>query len=113
MPSQPRRVTFGITILVVVGLVTLSPVLYVLIESFDVASVGQPFKFGLDGWREILGNAKTWDSVVYSFILALRVPIATVIAFAIAWLLIRVDLPGRRLIEMTLWFGYFLPSVPM
>ena len=103
----------GLAVLILVGLFTLSPVLYVLVESFDIASVGQSFKFGLAGWNEILGNTKTWDSVVYSFVLALRVPVAVIIAFAISWLLIRVDLPGRRLIEMTLWFGFFLPSVPM
>ena len=103
----------GLMVLAVVGLFTLAPVLYVVIESFDVATLGKPFTFGLDGWRELLGNSKTWDSIVYSFILVLRVPIAIVIAFAISWLLIRVDLPGRRLIEMILWFGFFLPSVPM
>ena len=109
----PRRVTLGVTVLLLVGLFTLAPVLYVVVESFDVATLGKPFTFGLDGWREILGNAKTWSSIVYSFILVLRVPVAIVIAFAISWLLIRVDLPGRRLIEMILWFGFFLPSVPM
>ena len=103
----------GLMVLAVVGLFTLAPVLYVVIESFDVATLGKPFTFGLDGWRELLGNSKTWDSIVYSFILVLRVPIAIVIAFAISWLLIRVDLTGRRLIEMILWFGFFLPSVPM
>ena len=109
----PRRVMLGVAVLALVGLFTLAPVLYVLVESFDVATLGKPFTFGLDGWQEILGNAKTWDSIVYSFILVLRVPIAIVIAFVISWLLIRVDLPGRRLIEMILWFGFFLPSVPM
>jgi iron(III) transport system permease protein len=108
-----RRVLLGLAVLGPVALVTCAPVLYVLIESFDVSALGEPFRFGLDGWREIAGSAKTWESIVTSFVLALRVPIAIVVAFVISWLLIRVDLPGRRAIEMILWFGFFLPSVPM
>ena len=38
---------------------------------------------------------------------------AVVVAFGIAWLLIRLEVPGRRFIEMSLWFGFVLPSVPM
>ncbi len=107
------RVLKGAVLLLVVGAVTLAPVFYVLLSSFDVAPIGAPFKFGLSGWRDALLSRNSWSSILYSFVLAVRVPIAIVLAFVIGWLLVRVRIPGRRFIELTLWFGFFLPAVPM
>jgi iron(III) transport system permease protein len=103
----------GLAFLVVIGTITLAPVLYVVAESFDVAPLGAPFRFGLDGWSDLASSPRTASAIVYSFILALRVPIAIAAALVISWLLIRVEVPGRRFIELTLLFGFFLPSVPM
>ena len=104
---------FGAMFVLFIGLLTVVPILYVLVSSFDVANVGLPFKFGLDGWREIFSNSKTWSSVVYSFILAVRVPIATIVGFAIAWLLVRAAIPGSRLLELAFWFTFLLPALPL
>jgi iron(III) transport system permease protein len=103
----------GLAFLAVIATITLAPVLYVAIESFDVAPLGAPFRFGLDGWSDMFSSPRTASAIVYSFILAARVPIAVAIALVIAWLLVRIDVPCKRLIELTLLFGFFLPSVPM
>jgi iron(III) transport system permease protein len=108
-----RRVIWGVLLLIVVGIVAFLPVLYVLVASLNLALPHQPYQFGLDGWIEVYSNRKTWGSVLVTFILAARVPIAVVIAFVLCWLLVRVEIPGRRFIEMTLWFGFFLPGIPM
>ena len=103
----------GAALLIAVAFFTLSPVVYVFVESFDMAAIGAPFQFGLDGWRDVFSSPRTGRSILYSFILAARVPIALVVAFAMSWLLVRIDVPFRRFIEMSLLFGFFLPSVPM
>ena len=108
-----RRVVWGVLLLIAVGIVAFLPVLYVLVSSFNVAPPHLPYQFSLDGWTEVYSNRKTWGSVLVTFILAARVPIAIVIAFVLCWLLVRVEIPGRRFIEMTLWFGFFLPGIPM
>lgn len=108
-----QRIVSSALLLIAVGTVTVAPVLYVLVASFDVANIGEPYRFGTAGWREVFANPRTMDSIGYSFLLSARVPVAVAIAFVIAWLLVRVEIPGRRFIEMTLWFGFFLPSVPM
>jgi len=108
-----RRGLLSGLFLVAVGAVTLGPVAYVLIESFDIAPTGAAYQFGLDGWREVFASQRTWMSMVYTFILAVRVPIATVVAFAIAWLLVRVEIPGHRVLELAFWFGFLLPVFPM
>ncbi|HVU12957.1 MAG TPA: ABC transporter permease subunit, partial [Phototrophicaceae bacterium] len=96
-----------------IALVTVVPVLYVVVSSFDVAPMGAAYKFGLDAWRDVFVSQRTWMSIYYTFILAVRVPIATVLAFLIAWLLVRVEIPGHRFIELAFWFGFLLPSFPM
>ncbi|HLE57441.1 MAG TPA: ABC transporter permease subunit, partial [Rhodothermia bacterium] len=88
-------------------------IIYVLISSFDVAEVGAPYRFGTESWREIFTNEKTWSSVLYSFGLAVRVPLATCVGFAIAWLLVRVSIPGSRVFELAFWFTFLLPSLPL
>lgn len=119
LANPPRK--FGVArhqlaptaLLLLVSLLTLGPVFYVLIASFDVSEIGEAYRFGWTGWEEFTSNPRTLRSVVYSFLLSIRVPIAVVVAFGIAWLLIRLEIPGRRFIEMSLWFGFVLPSVPM
>jgi iron(III) transport system permease protein len=108
-----RDRAFGVLVIVVIGAVTFAPVLFVLIDSFNVSGTGEPFRFGLKGWAEIFASSKTGSSIGYSFLLSIRIPIGIAIAFVIAWLLVRVEIPGHRFIEHALWFGFFLPLLPM
>ncbi len=108
-----RNALLGVSVILLVSLLTLGPVFYLVVASFDVSEIGSPFKFGLNGWEEVFASTKTLRAIGYSFLLSIRVPIAVVVAFGIAWLLIRLEVPGRRFIEMSLWFGFVLPSVPM
>ncbi len=114
---RPRLVgegrLLGVLLLLAVGCFTLAPVGYVLFSSFDVANIGEPYRFGVTGWQEVFSSPKTLSSIGYSFLLSIRIPIALAIAFVIAWLLIRVQIPGRRFIEHALWFGFFLPTIPL
>lgn len=103
----------GVLLMCILGVLTVAPVVYVLISSFNAAAHSEPFRFGLDNWREVFASAKTLVAIGYSFLLSIRIPIAIVIAFLIAWLLVRVQIPGSRLIEHTLWFGFFLPPLPL
>jgi iron(III) transport system permease protein len=108
-----HRTPGGLIITLAIAAVTLAPVLYVFAASFDASGIGEPYRFGLSGWEEMFSNAKTANAIAYSFILSARVPIAICFAIVIAWLLIRVDIPGGKFIEFALWFGFFLPTVPM
>lgn len=103
----------GALLLAGVACVTLVPVAYVLVSSFDVSRIGEPYRFGLEGWREVFSSPTTLSSIGYSFLLSIRIPIAIAVAFIVAWLLVRVQIPGRRFIEYALWFAFFLPSVPL
>ena len=99
--------------MVLIAALTSAPVLYVIASSFDVSAPETQFRYGLDGWRDIFASPRTLSAIGYSFLLVIRVPIAIVIAFAVAWLLARARLPGHRFIELTFWFGFVLPVFPM
>src|SRR5262249_11949922 len=82
-----------------VALVTLAPVLVVVFGALES-----------NVWREtFIESAANRSALGYSFLLALRAPIAALIGFLIAWLLIRIDLPGGRFIEFAMWVTFFIP----
>ncbi|HLH24279.1 MAG TPA: iron ABC transporter permease [Chloroflexota bacterium] len=104
----------GVALVLAVAAVTVLPIAFVVVNSFNVARPGQAWTPGLDGWRDALfGSPRTIAAIGYSAVLALRAPIAVAAAFFIAWLLIRVQVPGHRFIEVALWAAFFLPPLPM
>jgi iron(III) transport system permease protein len=102
--SLPRlQLALGMLTLALVALGTLAPVLVVVFGALDG-----------DVWRQTLVESATNRSAIgYSFLLALRAPVAALIGFLIAWLLIRIQLLGGRLIEFALWVTFFIPLLPV
>lgn len=96
-----------------VGTVSLTPVVFILFNSVNVAAETKPWQFGLDGWIAVFTNRLTLSAVGYSLLLSIRSVIGIVIAFVMAWLLVRFRLPGSRFVELSLWIGFFLPPLPL
>jgi iron(III) transport system permease protein len=93
----------GVLVLALVALVTLAPVLVVIFGAVEG-----------NVWREtFIESAANRSALGYSFLLALRAPVAALIGFLIAWLLIRIELPGGRLIEFAMWMTFFIPLLPV
>jgi iron(III) transport system permease protein len=103
----------GWVLLLVVGVPSIVPIFYVVANSFSDSRLGEAWNFSLEPWGRVFDSPNTFDSIVNSFILAIRVPIGIAIAFCCSWLLVRVDVPGRRVILYALWFTFFLPSLPL
>ena len=96
-----------------VALFTLLPVAFVVVGSFNAAAPGSAWRWGLRAWEQLFASTRTLDAVGYSLLLTIRVPIAVLIGFLVAWLLVRVQIPGKSFIEFSLWLAYFLPSLPV
>jgi iron(III) transport system permease protein len=107
------RTGYSAALLGAVSLLTVVPLVFVILNSFNVASPGETFHFGTAGWVESFTNPKTLKAIGYSFLLATRSLIAIVVAFAIAWLLVRARIPGAPFIEFSLWVAFFLPALPI
>lgn len=111
--ADDRRVGLGILLIVLVGVVVTIPPAFVAYYSFaDGPGMADP-QLALDGWRRVIASTRTLRSIGMSFVLSVRVPIALVVAFFFSWALVRLDLPGRRFLEYSLWFAFFLPILPM
>jgi iron(III) transport system permease protein len=97
------RTALGVAALALVALVTIAPVLVVILGAAEG-----------NVWRDtFIESAVNRSALAYSFLLALRAPIAALIGFLIAWLLIRIELPGGRLIEFAFWVSFFIPLLPV
>ncbi|HEY7067172.1 MAG TPA: ABC transporter permease subunit [Chloroflexota bacterium] len=109
----PAELLGGLAVLAVVGIVTLVPLCYLVINSFNVAPLGRGFTWGLDGWVQAFTSPQSLSALGYSALLATRVFLGIALAFLIAWLLIRVRIPGHRFVEFSLWIAWFLPPLPI
>ena len=100
----PRfQLVLGSLTFALVALVTVAPVLVVILGAVEG-----------NAWREtFIESSVNRSAIGYSFLLALRAPIAAIIGFLIAWLLIRIRLPGGRLLEFALWVTFFIPLLPV
>ena len=102
----------GWTCLLVTALVCITPPIVIILGGF---SEGSPFS-GLHltsaPWVRALESPQTLSSIKYSFVLSLRVPVALVVAFVVAWYLARNDVFGKRTIMYVLWLAFFLPILP-
>jgi iron(III) transport system permease protein len=108
-----KNAVFGLALLAAVAVVTVLPVGFVVVGSFNTADNGRAWQWGLDAWQQAFTTPRTLQAIGFSFLLTLRAPIAVVLAFVFSWLLIRVRIPGRSFIEVALWTAFFLPALPM
>lgn len=110
---QPSLIWAGIGLVAIVAALTLTPVLFIIINSLNAAQPSEHWRFGFEGWREAFSSPRTLAAVGYTFLLNVRSVIAIAVAFLFSWLLTRVRVPGRNFVEFSLWIAYFLPSLPL
>ena len=110
---QPFAIWIGLALILVVSVFTLTPVLFIVINSLNSAPPNENWRFGFEGWREAFGSPRTLNAIGYTFLLNIRSLVGIAIAFVFSWLLTRVRIPLRNFIEFSLWIAYFLPLLPL
>jgi len=102
-PALPQaQLVLGLAAFAVVALVTVAPVVVVVLGAISG-----------DVWRETLASPLSRSAIGYSLLLALRAPVAALVGFLIAWLVIRIRIPGGRYIEFAMWISFFVPLLPV
>jgi iron(III) transport system permease protein len=108
LPSLPMTL-----LLLVVGFLVLTPLVLMIINSFQIARPGQPIVWGLDGWVKAFSTPGITKAMTNTFTLAItRQAIALLIGAFFAWLIARTDLPMKGLLEFFFWLSFFLPALP-
>jgi iron(III) transport system permease protein len=110
---QPSLMWLGLALILIVSVLTLTPVLFIIVNSLNSAAPSENWRFGFEGWREAFGSPRTLNAIGYTILLNIRSIVGIVIAFVFSWLLTRVRIPLRNFIEFSLWIAYFLPSLPL
>jgi len=118
--SQPRLLgiepaTICIAVLfAVVAFLVLTPLLLLLVGSFQLARPGEAPVYGLAGWRRAFSDPSIlqalWNTVSLSVV---RQSIALVIGVLLSWLIARTDLPWKKALEFMFWISFFLPPLPV
>lgn len=90
------------------------PVVLLFLKSFVASRPGQPTVWTITGWVSAFTDTKLPIAIGNTFLLAfVRVIITTGLAIFFAWVVTRTDTPLKGFIELALWFGFFLPLLPM
>jgi iron(III) transport system permease protein len=108
LPSLPMTI-----LLLVVGFLVLTPLILMILNSFQIARPGQPIVWGLEGWVKAFNTPGITKAITNTFTLAItRQAIALFIGSFFAWLIARTDLPMKGLLEFFFWLSFFLPALP-
>jgi len=118
--SQPRWLgiepaTICIAVLFsIVAFLVLTPLLLLVVGSFQLARPGEAPVYGLAGWRRAFSDPSIlqalWNTVSLSVV---RQSIALVIGVLLSWLIARTDLPWKKGLEFMFWISFFLPPLPV
>ena len=108
MPSLPITL-----LIIVVGFLVLTPLVLMILNSFQTARPGQPIVWGLEGWVKAFTTPGIVNAMTNTFTLAItRQAIALLIGAFFAWLIARTDLPMKGTLEFFFWLSFFLPALP-
>ena len=101
-----------IALILLLGLYILYPVALLILNSFNVARIGQPPRYAVDAWAAAFATpgvfASFWNSVSIS---AVQQGISFPVAIFLAWLLARTNVPWARGLEFMFWLSFFLPTL--
>jgi iron(III) transport system permease protein len=119
--ARPQAVRFGrlraggivMPILIVgLGFYVVYPLVLILVNSFNVARISEPARYGLDNWVVAFSQPRLLQSlgntiVVYFMYTTIGFPIAVLIAWALA----RIRMPFAHGLEFLFWVSFMLPSL--
>jgi iron(III) transport system permease protein len=99
-------------LIVGLGFYVVYPLALILINSFNVAGIADPARYGLDNWVAAFSQPRILQSLLNTvMVYALYTSIGFPVAVAIAWSLARLSIPFAHGLEFLFWVSYMLPSL--
>lgn len=100
-------------LLLVVAFLVLTPLVLMILNSFQTARPGQPIVWGLEGWVKAFTTPGIVKAMTNTITLAVtRQFIALLVGAYFAWLIARTDIPMKGPLEFLFWLSFFLPALP-
>jgi len=109
--ARPAR----LALLIVLGLVTVVPIAYLIINSFNIAPpTSLTFRFGFENWVTAYTDSGTLHSIWTTLWLAVvRTALAVPAAVLLSWLIARTNMPGAAILELGMWVAFTLPTLSL
>ena len=96
----------------IMGFFVLYPLVLILINSFNSATIAEPPVYGLKAWRDAFSEygiwRSLWNSVKIGIVLQV---IALPLGIFVSWLLARTNILFANYFEFGFWISFFLPSL--
>ncbi|HZR98989.1 MAG TPA: iron ABC transporter permease [Chloroflexota bacterium] len=110
--ARLREQLLGTGLLLVVGFLTVFPLVMLAIGSVRTAAPGMPGAFSLDGYIVAYSDPQTYRTWANSLLLATQVTlVSTLIAVFFAWVVARTDTPGRGLAVPLMALVFAMPHL--
>jgi iron(III) transport system permease protein len=94
------------------GFYVLYPLVLILINSFNTATIAEPPAYGLQAWREAFSEPGIWRSLWNSIKIGLVLQVVALpTGIFISWLLARTNILFANALEFGFWISFFLPGL--
>lgn len=88
------------------------PLALILINSFNVARIGQPPVYGIGAWVDAWGTPGLFQALGNTIAVAFWYQVLSFpLGVVLAWILGRTNLPWARGFEFLFWLSFFLPAL--
>jgi iron(III) transport system permease protein len=96
----------------VMGFFVLYPLVLILINSFNTATIAEPPVYGLKAWRDAFSEYGIWRSLLNSVKIGVVLQvIALPLGIFLSWLLARTNILFANVFEFGFWISFFLPNL--
>src|ERR1700746_2470865 len=94
------------------GFYVLYPLVLILINSFNTATIAEPPVYGLKAWQEAFREPGIWRSMLNSIKIGLALQIfALPLGIFLSWLIARTNIFFANAFEFGFWISFFLPAL--
>lgn len=94
------------------GFYIIYPVILILINSFNIATIADPPVYGLKAWQDAYSERGIWMSLWNTVRVAfVNQAIGFPVGVLIAWIIARTNIPFSRGFEFLFWLAFMLPSL--
>lgn len=94
------------------GFYVVYPLMLIVLNSFNTATIAEPEVYGLGAWREAFAEPGIWRSLWNSIKIGIVLQLFTLpLGIFIAWLVARTNILFSNAFEFGFWISFFLPSL--
>src|SRR5215216_6496227 len=111
--SRPSTGLMVMTLIIlVIGFYVIYPLILIFINSFNVARIAEPARYGLDNWIAAFSTPNLFQAIWNTFFIYIcYISVAFPMGVLIAWLLARCRIPYGGALEVMFWVSYMLPGL--